>query len=237
MRVLVTRPEAQAARTARRLAELGHEPVVAPALEIAATREPLPKSAFDFVLATSAQAFAGIELPARFTALPLACVGEKTAQAGRKAGFLRIQVAPHGEALAKELAAEGNARSALYLAGRERKDALETILRAKNWRVEIVETYAATPVAAWTDEIRAALDAGDIDAVLHYSPRSAAIALALIGREAARRLRHYCLSPAVAAACRDWAPAEKIVSASHPDEESLMTLLSKPVRSLGDENK
>ena len=53
---------------------------------------------------------------------------------------------------------------------------------------KIVETYDARPVAAWPGDIRAALDEGEIDAVLHYSPRSAAAALGLIGAGAASRL-------------------------------------------------
>jgi uroporphyrinogen-III synthase len=66
---------------------------------------------------------------------------------------------------------------------------------------------------------------GEIDAVVHYSPRSAALALALMGRDGAQRLRHFCLSAEIASLCRDWAPEERIVASSQPDEESLMTLL------------
>jgi hypothetical protein len=61
--------------------------------------------------------------------------------------------------------------------------------------------------------------------VLHYSPRSAAAALALIGAESAARLSHYCLSEEVAANCRTFARSEKIFVASQSDEEALMTLI------------
>ena len=120
---------------------------------------------------------------------------------------------------------EGMVAGMRLLAGRERRPILEESLRVTGWRVEVVETYAARAVRAWPEDLRAALDAGEIDGVLHYSPRSAALALALIGREPARRLQHFCISSAVAAVCRDWAPDAGVFAASHPDEEGLITLL------------
>jgi uroporphyrinogen-III synthase len=226
VRLLVTRPADQAERTAQKLRALGHDPIVAPVMAIAPTgAEPLV-DAYDLVLATSAQAFMNIVVPAALLARPFACVGDKTAAAARSAGFCVLSaVAPDSDALAEFLLREKSAKFALYLAGRERRADLEDKLRASGWRVDIVETYAALPVTSWPEDMRAALNAGGIDGVLHYSPRSAALALALMGADAARRLRHFCLSPAIAAVCRDWAPQERVLSASHPDEEALIALL------------
>jgi uroporphyrinogen-III synthase len=228
MRLLVTRPADQAERTAQKLRSLGHEPVVAPVLDVAPTGAKPPPGDYDFVLATSAQALAGAGLPPALLRLPFACVGEKTAAAARSAGFCVTHAAPDSDALAEFLLGEKHPTSALYLAGRERRADLEDKLRAVGWRVEIVETYAAEPVHSWPEHIFTALNAGTIDGVLHYSPRSADLALALIGRDAARGLRHFCLSPAIAAVCRDWAPQARVFSASRPDEEALMGLLRTP---------
>jgi uroporphyrinogen-III synthase len=225
MRVLVTRPPEQAAATAQKLAALGHQPVLAPVLDVVATGTRLPDGPFDLLLATSAQAFLGIELSSALLETPLACVGAKTAHAGRRLGLEVQGVGSDSETLAGVLLGDGAAKSALYLAGRERKGLLERLLRERNWRVEIVETYEARPVPAWPEPISAALARGEIDAVVHYSPRSAALALALMGRDGAQRLRHFCLSAEIASLCRDWAPEERIVASSQPDEESLMTLL------------
>jgi uroporphyrinogen-III synthase len=225
MRLLVTRPADQAATTAQKLEAFGHEPVVAPVLEIAATGAFAPPSAYELVLATSAQALASVETDSPLLRLPFACVGEKTAAAARSLGFSLLCVSPQAEALAERLLATRAPSFALYLAGRERKPHLEERLRAADWRIEIVETYAARPVAAWTEDVRSALGDGQIDGVLHYSPRSAALALALIGSDQARRLRHFCLSPDIASVCREWAPEENIFTASHPDELGLLTLL------------
>jgi uroporphyrinogen-III synthase len=233
MRVLVTRPSDQAARTAKRLAALGHEAWIAPALEIFPTGARLPEGPFDLVLATSAQAFAGWTAPRTLQGVAAACVGEKTAQAARDAGFRVEFIAPRAEALAELLIARTKPGAALYLAGRERKPVLEQRLGGAGWRLEVVETYDAGPVAAWPEEVVAALRDGRIDAVLHYSPRSAGAALALIGGNAAR-LSHFCLSPEVAHICREGAPGAKIYIASQPDEEALISLLGSVESRRGD---
>lgn len=225
MRVLVTRPPDQAARTAERLLTLGHQPALAPVLEIVPTGTPTPDGQFDLILATSAQAFAGLTSSSALRDIPLACVGEKTAEAGRVKGLSPTLVVQRAESLAERLIVETSPGTALYLAGRERKPLLEERLRAAGWRLTIFESYNARPVAAWPPEIRAALDNGEIDAVLHYSPRSAALALALIGAASSARMSHFCLAPDIAAVCRAAAPAEMIFTASQPDEDSLMTLL------------
>lgn len=233
MRVLVTRPPDPAARTAKRLAALGHEAWIAPALEIFPTGARLPDGPFDLVLATSAQAFAGWTAPQTLQGVAAACVGEKTAQAARAAGFDVKWAAPRAEALAEWLIDGKKPGAALYLAGRERKPLLEQRLRGAGWRLEVVETYDARPVAVWPEEVVAALRGGRIDAVLHYSPRSAGAALALIGDSAAL-LSHFCLSPEVADICREGAPGTRIFIASQPDEEALMSLLGSVELRRGD---
>ena len=110
MRVLVTRPSDQAARTAKRLAALGHRPFCAPALEIVPIAAPAPEGPFDLIVAASAQAFSGLAPEAALRAAPLFCVGEKTAEAGRALGFRVAFVAPRAEALAARLAEEKDAR-------------------------------------------------------------------------------------------------------------------------------
>lgn len=219
MRLLVTRPVDEAERTAGRLSALGHEALIAPVMEVAPTGAALPDGPFDLVIATSARALQnGAPLAA-----PLACVGEKTAAAGRKAGFAVAAVAPDAERLADLLLKEPGTKKILYLAGRERRADLESRLGEAGWRVELVEVYAARPVAAWPKKIVDALAAGEVDGVLHYSPRSAGLALPLMC-EARGRIRHFCLSPAVALACAE-IPADKVFVASQPTEDCLLSLL------------
>ncbi len=202
------------------------------------SRPRAPDGPFDLILADQRPGFRGIWQPApALRAAPLFCVGEKTAEAGRALGFRVAFVAPRAEALAVRLAEEKRPRSALYLAGRERKACWKTACAPPAGACRILETYDARPVAAWPPDIGAALDKGEIDAVLHYSPRSAAAALGLIGAAAASRLLHFCLSEDVAAICRNWAPAEKIFTAFQPDEESLLTLLGFAGRPAGSDRE
>jgi uroporphyrinogen-III synthase len=76
-------------------------------------------------------------------------------------------------------------------------------------------------------ETAALLRGNAIDAVLHYSRRSAAAFAALAGKEdiglAGGRPRHLCLSAAVAMPLRE-AGAE-VRTASRPDETALFALL------------
>ncbi|MCW2274233.1 uroporphyrinogen-III synthase [Rhodoblastus acidophilus] len=221
MRLLVTRPVDEAERTAGRLSALGHEALIAPVMEVAPTGAALPDGPFDLVVATSARALHEVAP----IAAPLACVGEKTAAAGRKAGFSVAAVAPDAERLADLLLKESGTKRVLYVAGRERRADLETRLGGAGWRVDLVEVYAARPVAAWPKKIVEALAAGEIDGVLHYSPRSAALALPLMG-EARTRLDHFCLSPAVARACAE-IPADRVFVASQPIEDCLLSLIER----------
>ncbi len=228
MRLLVTRPFEQAARTAEKLLALGCEPILAPVLVLRPTGAQIPSGPFDLVLATSAQAFFGS--PSALA--PLACVGERTAAAGRAVGFQIRLIASDSEALAENLLRQASPGRALYLAGETRKPELERRLRAAGWEIEPVETYAAVPVEAWPKRIDAALAAGEIDGVLHYSPRSAALGLERLG-SAALGLAHFCLSPAIAEMVARKVSPQLIFVASRAEEDALMTLVQSRTGALG----
>lgn len=235
MRILVARPLDAALATAEKLRQRGHVVLVAPALEIAPTHaRPPPGAIFDLALASSAQGFA--DWPADGWRGPIGCVGEKTAQAAAQAGFDARWIAPNAQKLAALLRAALPPQRALYLAGQERKPTLERELAAAGWKILTLETYAAREVAVWPAAVRAALAAGEIDALLHYSPRSARAALRLAG-PAGLKCAHFCLSADVAAtvgaaglAAGLAAPGTQpgvgpIFTASQPDEEALHILL------------
>ena len=94
MRVLVVRPEADARRTAARLAARGHEAIVAPVLRIEATGEPAPESPFDAVAVTSMNAVPALaSIRDRIAGAPLFAVGRRTADAMAAAGLPGVQVA------------------------------------------------------------------------------------------------------------------------------------------------
>lgn len=227
MRILVTRPLKEARRTARRLAELGHEAVLAPVTMIAALRTPPPPGPFAAVVATSARAFDA--RPALIDA-PIWVVGARTGAAAVAAGWpAPAHIAADVSALAAWIGRRPSSGGRLlYLAGRARKPDLERALAALGHAVNVVETYAAVAADALPEDVIAA--ARSIDAALHYSRRSAEIFCDLAQRAGmgatARAWRHFCLSPDVAAGLDALAPIGR-VCAPAPIEAALLALVKE----------
>lgn len=230
MRILVTRPEEEAAATAARLAALGHTPVIAPLSVIIPTGAPLPEGPFAGVLATSAAAFA-VAPPALapLLSLPLHAVGEKTAAAARSAGFARILTGPGTAAALASLLAPAT-MPLLYLAGEPRKSDLELALAARSVPLVVCLRYRAEAAPALPPAAAEALRAGTLDVVLHYSRKAAerfcALAHAAGLAEAAGKPRHLCLSGDVAGGLAALGPV-RIAIAERPDEPALFGQLDK----------
>ncbi len=202
MRVLVTRPQSQARRTAAQLAARGHETLLAPVIEIVGLRPAVPPGPYAVVVATSAQALdpASLDrLADEVLGLPLFAVGRRTAEAATTAGFQSIEtVAATAADLARRIIYARPAQAVLYLAGRDRKPDLELSLRSAGLRLVVVKTYEARAVAHLPPVAVGEIRAGRVDAVLHFSRRSAALFVDLCAEadvtEAASRLRHCAIS-------------------------------------------
>jgi len=233
MRLLLTRPEPDAARTAAALRGRGHSVVIAPLLRI----EPLAGAAIGpgpwaAVLATSAnvaRAIAGHAKRPDLIGLPVFAVGERSAQAMRTLGCVNV-ISASGNAgdLARIVAAHLNPPARLlYLAGEQRSGDLGGELRAKGFAVETVAIYRAVTADILPPEAAAAL-AGGIDGVLHFSRRSAeayveaARAAGLL--ESALRPAHFCLSAQVAAPLQT-AGGRIVRVARAPAEAALLDLI------------
>ncbi|MGP8233507.1 MAG: uroporphyrinogen-III synthase [Methylovirgula sp.] len=235
MLVLVTRPAAQALETLVKLAARGHEAVLSPVAVIAPTGANWPRGTIDVLVATSARAFEALQTAPEFPTpetkrlLPLFLVGEKTLEAARSAGFTgpALAAAEVKELASKLIAHLRSYNTALYLAGRERKPDLENTCVSAGFKLTLLETYAAEAAAWLNDEALAALDADAVDAVLHYSRRSAALFLELL--EAAgfdpAVLRHIAISEDAAAPLREL-DLPHVAVAAHPDEDSMLALLA-----------
>lgn len=185
MRILLTRPEADAKRSAERLRALGHEPVIAPLFEIVPAGEPWPPGEYDRLLATSAHAFEHLpETADGLKRLPLHVVGERTAAAARATGFAQIEsIEPDAKRLAIALArALPAAQRILYLAGRERRPEIEAALAALGHSVTPWVIYRTHESPDAADALARVLRTGGVDAVMHFSPRSAALYMALAER-------------------------------------------------------
>jgi uroporphyrinogen-III synthase len=139
--------------------------------------------AFDAVILSSANAVRAIEnhaIRARLTLLPVFAVGEHTARVARDAGFTNITVADGDAISLRERIAESAAAGKLkkkaslcYLAGSDLSRDLAGELGARGFTVTTRTVYRMVPVAGFTRAASDAFRAGTIEAVLHYSRRSA----------------------------------------------------------------
>jgi uroporphyrinogen-III synthase len=234
VRLLVTRPEPECERTARALRGRGHEVLVLPLLRIEALADAdLGSGPWAAIIFTSANAVRGIAAHRRFGELagvPAYVVGTSTRTAAMAAGFAEVRSA--GGALVdlvRLIVGEPPAARLplLYPAGREHTGDLAEELRPHGWRVDTVIIYRAVMVEQLPPPICAALAAGEVEAVLHYSARTAQAflaAAAAAGIDGANRFKHLCLSSAVAAPLVA-AGAENVQVAVAPKEEALFACI------------
>ena len=233
MRVLITRPLEEAQALAALLAERGIASLIDPLLEI----RPLPSvelslegvQALVFTSANGVRAFA--ERESRRT-LPVFAVGARTAEVARAAGFAEVESADGALAnLARLVRARLDPRGGALLhgAGAVVKGELAELLSADGFTIRRVVLYEAVPATALQQATRAALAAGELDAVLFFSPRTAATFVSLVTAAglagACARLRAISLSPAVAeeAGALAW---RQSLTAVRPEQSALLACLS-----------
>lgn len=230
MRVVVTRVQADADRTATVLRARGHDVLVAPLMRV----EPIEASLdgqWSAIVVTSANAPNAIaRSPARNTMvkLPLFAVGRRSAEAASQAGFTDIASAD-GDVrdLVRLIAVRhvNNKAPVLYLAGEDRAADLLAELSARGIVAEMRIVYRAITAPLPVSLIEA-LKAGEVDAVMHFSRRSAdhyvmgAKIAGVLGPALA--VRQLCLSGQVAEAL---AGADHILIAARPDESAMIELL------------
>lgn len=235
MRVLILRAREDAQRTARALLARGHAPVIAPLLRIVGTDHIIGDVAYRAVLAASAHAVEWLNDDGfrRIAALPLFVVGERTANAARQRGFRDVRVAAGDGCRLAGLVVDSHLGAPdrtplLLLAGRDRKAEPAATLLAAGYPVDVRVTYRAEAVRALPAAGRHAIASGTLDAVLHYSRRSADLFVSRTARAGlmteATALRQVCLSEDVAAPLR-MAGWPRIAVAIQPDEASLLTRL------------
>ena len=236
MRLLVTRPEADAERTATALRACGHTVVVAPLLRIEPVENAkIAAGPFAAILVTSANAAPAIARHQRFTelrALPVFAVGGRSAQAMRAAGFADVTSADGDVRDLARLVAQrvkGGA-SLLYLAGADRAGDLAGSLSGQGFVVRTAVIYRAIAAAVLPSAVADAL--AGVDGVLHFSRRSAEAFLRAVrdagaGDDALRKPTHFCISANVAESLVA-AGAADIRIAAEPTESALMALVPAP---------
>jgi uroporphyrinogen-III synthase len=233
VRILLTRPQTDAERTAIALRGRGHDVIIAPVLELELlSQADLGAGPWAALLVTSSnavRALAGHKRREELRGTRVFTVGDRTAEAMRDCGFANVTSAAGN---VNDLAALVAARlqppvRLLYLAGEERSGDLAGLLRQKNFAVDTVLVYRAVTAADLPRAAAAALAQG-LDGVFHFSRRSAEAYLDAarhggLVHEALAKPVHYCLSERVAEPLRQ-AGAAKIRIAARPDEAALIEL-------------
>jgi uroporphyrinogen-III synthase len=211
----------------------GHDVLVASQMRV----EPLAADlagTWSAIIVTSANApdaIAGNPVREALTRLPLFAVGQRSADAARQAGFVNVSPAD-GDVrdLMRMLIAQraGTNAPLLYLAGEDRAADLPAELSARSIAAEMRVVYRVV-TAPFPPALIEALQAGAVDAVMHFSRRSADNYLAGASKAGisgpAMAVRHLCLSAQVA---EPLVGASQIAVAARPDEAALVELLQAP---------
>ncbi|HKH00216.1 MAG TPA: uroporphyrinogen-III synthase [Bradyrhizobium sp.] len=244
MAVLVTRPHPEDETTASALRARGYEVLRAPMLRF----EPVAfndddEGHYGAVIVTSANALRGLTSQlsnSKLLKLPLFAVGEHTASAARGAGFENV-ISANGEAgtLRDLLLARVKTKQLqktnplLYFAGADLARDLGGELGQRGFTVVTHTTYRMAPVPGLPRETCEAFAGNRVEAVLHYSRRSAR-AFVEAARNAgveisALAILQCCISDGVASVMRD-AGATQVMAAASPDENALFAVLDRALR-------
>ena len=212
--LLLTRPEAEARRFAALVAARAGpvRPVIAPLMEIVALGPPAPPEGVPVFTSAAAVPFAGPGGGA-----PAWCVGPRTADAARAAGWAPRTGGGDADALVAAILASGDPGPFVHLRGAHARGEVAARLRAaaRGAAERVVYDQRALPLGA---EAMAAL-AGTAPVVAPlFSPRSAALLVAAAGNRG-RPPRVVAMSAAVAEVARAAGWPARV--AARPDAEAM----------------
>jgi uroporphyrinogen-III synthase len=226
MKVWVTRAEPGAGETAKRLIELGHEPLVAPLLIVRrlvdAALDLSDICALAFTSANAVRAFADLS---DGRDLPVFAVGEATAAAARQAGFAQVHAGPSDvAALAAAIVERRTALhgAVLHASAAEPAGDLAGALQAAGVALRSVSLYQTVAADPPDPALRARL--AEAQAVLLHSPKAARRLASLSPALDLSGAHLLGLSPACLAPLADM-PAAGRCSVAAPNEADLLALL------------
>jgi len=225
MRLVVTRPRAQAEDLSRLLVAAGHDVLIEPILEIRQLDRAVDLTGVQALAFTSANGVRAFARQSPRRDLPALAVGGGTAEAARAAGFATVHDAGGDAADLTALIGERlkpEAGAVLHVRGADVARALE----APGFELRAEILYEAVPAERLSEALAEALVARGVDGVLLFSPRTARALVALWGARPRDGVVAYCLSAAVAeAAGGGW---RQVLTAARPEQEALLALIPAP---------
>jgi uroporphyrinogen-III synthase len=230
MRILVTRPLEDGAEIARRLAELGHEALLAPLLTVAIhDGAPLQLAGVQAVLATSANGVRALAARTPLRDMPVFAVGPQTAEAATQAGFVRVRNADGDAAVLADAVpgwADPTAGTLLHAVGEEGSGWLAETLIARGFQVRREPLYRVEAMAQLPPAAAAALRQGAVQAAMFFSPRSARVFAACMTAAglSTENLIALCISAATAGALSGLPFADTRIAAA-PNQAALLACL------------
>ncbi len=151
------------------------------------------------------------------------CVGQRTAQAARQAGFDVVDTRATAAELADALLRRQTTAPLVHVSGRHRQGDLAAILGAQGRPVRTLEIYDQEEVPLPEQALALLRQPADIVAPL-FSPRSAA----LLSRAAGGRKARLHAVPISSAAARNWEPlaGEYMAIATRPDANGVIAAIN-----------
>jgi uroporphyrinogen-III synthase len=231
-RVLVTRPRPDAEETARLLAARGIEAVIAPLIDISdIPGATVDMAAVQAILVTSANGVRALSRATQQRDVPVYTVGDASARAAADCGFTDVTSAGGDVgALAAivRMKLDPLAGALAHVTGSAVAGDLGAELASFQYVVRRSQLYRAQTADTLPDAARNALNQDETDAVLFYSPRTAAQFVKLVAeaglQQNCQRLIACCLSDAVAAALAGLSFAQVRIAAT-PNQDALLAVL------------
>jgi uroporphyrinogen-III synthase len=229
MKVLITRPQEDGKEIAARLAERGHQALLAPLLSPRFHDGPEPDlKGVQALLATSAN---GIRAFVRRTPrrdFSVFAVGPQTAEEARKSGFTEVR---NADGDAKALAHAATLWAAkkgvlLHVCGEDAPGTLAENLILRGFKVRRCPLYAIEPATVLPREARAALQERKLDGAMFFSPKSARIFSFLTDGLPTEELTAFCISNATAQAL-SLTTFARVAVAARPNQAAMLALLEE----------
>lgn len=216
MRVWVTRTQPHAEATADLIRALGHDPVIAPVLEVRFLDPKIDTGGIDALAFTSRN---GVRAFARLSErrdLPVFTTGEATADTAREVGFGEVSAAGGGvEDLAALIVQRASAKTVLWPAPIEPAGDLVGLLESAGVKATAVPAYETRS---------ASVQAPIADCVLIHSAKAARIVADICGTLPVEEMDVLAISEAAAAPLMN-SGFRSVAIAAHPNETALLNLL------------